>query len=532
MSAKTSIDNDIARQLQEGLTLLRAGRHREALDVARTLLSEHEPTPDTLLFCGEVHFSRAEFVDSEKVARRYEDLFPDDYGGPVLRCRALLAQGRLGEARELALSLADKDITVDAHIEILVTILSGCMVPDAAYPLCRKAVEMDPYNAAAHRRLALTCRLVGKLDEAAEAAGIALRFDAHDYEMIGLRSSLGKATAEDNHVVELETLLAAGCRNQLGAARVAYALAKELEDLGRHDRAFKFLDAGAEFKRKTIKYDVGADLRMMRKVREVFTADAMAAASAGHDSEEPIFILGLPRTGSTLLERVLSSHSKVYAAGELNHFSAAMMEHIRSLGPIRDQADLIEKSLLVDHRAVGERYIARSRPFTGHTPRFVDKLPGNFMTLGPIHLSLPKASIIHVRRAPIDACYAIYKFLFNEAYAWSYNLEELAKYYLAYHKLMAHWREVLPGRIVEIAYEDMVSDLEPVARRLVGDLGLDWEDACLQFHRNEAAAMTGSAAQVRRKIYASSVGRWKDYKSELRPVIKALKKGGVDPYTP
>lgn len=531
MSTATST-NEFARQLQEGLALLRAGSHEEALEVARRLLDEHEATPDTLLFCGEVHFSRAEFIDSEKVARRYEELFPDDPGGPVLRCRALLAQGRLGEARDLAISLTDREFTVDAHIEILVTILSGCMVPDAAYPLCKKAIELDPYNPAAHRRLALTCRLIGKLDEAAEAATIALRFNAHDYEMIGLRSSLKKATPDDNHLVELETLLAAGCRNQLGAARVAYALAKELEDLGRHERSFKFLEAGAGFKRKTIKYDVGADLRMMRKVREVYSDEALAGETEGHDSEEPIFILGLPRTGSTLLERVLSSHSRVYAAGELNHFSAAMMEQIRGLGPIRDQADLIEKSLVIDHRAVGERYIARSRPFTGHTPRFIDKLPGNFMTLGPIHLALPKAKIIHVRRTPVDACYAIYKFLFNEAYAWSYDLEELAKYYIAYHTLMEHWRQVLPGRIIEISYEDMVANLEPVARGLVADLGLDWEDACLEFHRNEAAAMTGSAAQVRQKIYSSSVGRWKDYKKELQPLIRALKKGGVDPYKP
>jgi tetratricopeptide (TPR) repeat protein len=532
MSTPASIDDDVSRPLGEGLALLRAGSHREALEIARRLLDEHEPTPETLLFCGEVHFSRAEFIDSEKVARRYEELFPDDYGGPVLRCRALMAQGRLGEARDLAISLADKDITVDAHIEILVTILSGCMVPDAAYPLCRKAIGNDPYNPAAHRRLALTCRLIGKLDEAAEAANIALRFDAHDYEMIGLRSSLKRATPEENHIVELETLLAAGCRNPLGAARVACSLAKELEDIGRHDRAFKFLQAGAGFKRKTIKYDVRDDVRMMQLLAAACTGEALAESEGGAETNEPIFILGLPRTGSTLLERVLSSHSAVYAAGELNHLSGAMMEAIRKLGPMKSREEIVARSLVVDHRAVGERYIERTRPFTGHTPHFIDKLPGNFMMIGTIHLALPNAKVIHVRRAPIDACYAIYKFLFNEAYAWSYDLNELTRYYIAYHKLMDHWRTVLPGRVLEIAYEDMVADLEPVACRLVADLGLEWEDACLQFHRNEAAAMTGSAAQVRQKIYSSSVGRWRDYEDHLQPVIQALESAGIDPYTP
>lgn len=532
MTGTAGIPSELAGPLREGMALLNAGKHREALGIARKLITEHEPTPDTLLFCGEVHFSRAEFVDSEQVARQYEQLFPNDFGGPILRCRALMAQGRLGEARDLAMSLADKDVTADAHIEILTTILSGCMAPDAAYPLCKRAIDLDPYNPAAHRRLALTCRLTGKLDEAAEAAKIALRFDAHDYEMIGLRSSLRTATADDNHIVELETLLAAGCRNQLGAARVAYALGKELEDIGRFGRAFKFLQAGADFKRKTIKYDVQDDVRMMQLLAAACTSAALAESDGGADSNEPIFILGLPRTGSTLLERVLSSHSAIYAAGELNHLSAAMMEAIRQLGPMQSREELIARSLVVDHRTVGERYIERTRPFTGHTRHFIDKLPGNFMMIGTIHLSLPNSKIIHVRRAPIDACYAIYKFLFNEAYAWSYDLEELVSYYVAYHRLMEHWRQVLPGRMIEIAYEDLVADLEPVARELVGDLRLDWEDACLEFHRNESAAMTGSAAQVRQKVYSSSVGRWKDYEQELQPVVKSLERAGIDPFSP
>ena len=521
-----------ANLLKQGTAALAAGNHREALKVARSLNEQHGPTPESLLLQGEAHFAGASFIESEQVAREYEELFPDDLGGPVLRCRALMAQGRLGEARELAISLAGKDVREETHIDILVTVLAGLMVPDLAYPLCKRAVELDPYNAAAHRRLATTCRFLGMFEEAAAAANIALRFDAHDYEMIALRSSLRTATPEDNHIVELETLLASGCRNLLGAARVAYALAKESEDIGRYDRAFKFLEAGARFKRQTIKFDVEDDVRMMQLLAAACTTEALNEGTGGFDSEEPIFILGLPRTGSTLLERVLSSHSAVHAAGELNHMSAAMMEAIRKLGPVRDREEIIARSLVVDHAAVGRRYVERTRPFTGHTPHFIDKLPGNFMMIGTIHLSLPNSRIIHVRRAPVDACYAIYKFLFNEAYAWSYDLGEIASYYIAYHQLMAHWRAVLPGRLIEIAYEDLVADLESTARELVAELGLGWEPACVEFHRNEAVAMTGSAAQVRQRVYASSVGRWKDYEAQLRPLIQALESAGIDPYTP
>ena len=518
--------------LDQGLTLLKAGQHQQALAIANRLLNESEATSEVLLFAGEVHFTRSNFVESERFATRCLYNFPGEYGGPVLRCRALMAQGKAGEARDLALSMADKEIADDTQIGILVTVLSGCMRPDAAYPLCKRAIELDPYNPEAHRRLALTCKLIGKIDEAIEAAEIALRFDPHDYEMIGLRSVVSTATKEKNHIAELEALLAAGCRNAQGGARVAYALAKECEEIGESERSFAFLEAGARFKRQTIKYDVKSELDTFKTVRETFTADVLADASKGFNTKEPIFILGLPRTGSTLVDRIISSHSAVHSADELRHFSGAVMEEVRKLGPLADQADLIRKSLHTDPLAVGRRYLERTRPFTGHTQYFIDKQPVNYVMIGLINRALPNATIMHLRRTPMDACYAVYKFLFNEAYAWSYDLNEIAQYYVGYRQLMDHWHAVLPGRIVDIAYEDVVEDLEGEARRLIAELGLEWEPACLEFHESEAATMTGSAAQVRKKIYSSSVGRWRDYETQLKSLADALEAAGIDPYTP
>lgn len=536
MSGNPHSQNDTgvraAKLLQEGHMLLKAGGHREALAIAERLINEYEETADTLLFAGEVHFTRANFVESERLADQCSAHFPDNHGGPVLRCRALMAMGKPGDARVLALGLSDQDISDDSHIEILVTILCGCMVPEAAYPLCKKSVALDPYNPAAHRRLALTCRLIGKFDEAVAAADIALKFDSHDYEMIGLRSALRSATANQNNIAKLEAIMSTGCRNALGAARVAYALAKESEDLGDYARSFHFLEAGATFKRQTLKYAIGDDLQTFATLQDVFTEDALADAAEGFDTEEPIFILGLPRTGSTLVERVIASHSAVYAAGELQHFSAAMMEGIRKLGPVADRVDLVKKSLQIDPLEIGRRYLDLTRPFAGHTPRFIDKQPLNFLSVGVIHRALPQAKIIHVRRTPLDACYAVYKFLFNEAYAWSYDLDEIVQYYIGYRKLMDHWRDVLPGRIVDVAYEDVVGDLEGEARRLIADLDLDWEDACLDFHENKAAAMTGSAVQVRQEIYTSSVGRWRDYDTQLKSLAARLEAAEIDPFAP
>lgn len=518
--------------LAQGLAHLRSGEFKEAMEIADQLLAEEDVTAERLAFAGEVQFKIANFTGAEKLAKQHADRFPDNPAGPILRCRALLALGRLGEARDLALELSQQDIVDDNHVEILVGVLSTFLLPEAAYPLCKKAIARDPDNIAAYRRLALTCRLLGKFDEAVDAANIAIQANPHDYEMIGLRSAVRTATPDNHNIVQLRALLAAGCRESDGASRVAYALAKECEEVGRFEQSFGYLEAGAKFKRETFNYDISADLKSFAILQEVFTEAALAATKPGFDTNEPIFILGLPRTGSTLIERIISSHSDVFAAGELNQFGAAMMGEVRKSGNPSDQVDLARKSLQVDMREVGRNYVEMTRPATGHTKHFIDKKPLNFMSLGVIAKSLPNARIIHVRRTPMDACYAIYKFRFNQAYPWAYNLAEIAQYYVGYRQLMDHWRKVLPGRIIEVAYEDVVSDLESEAQRLIAELGLEWEPACLDFHENKAAAATGSATQVRKKIYSSSVGRWRDYESQLKPLAEALAATGMDPFNP
>jgi len=518
--------------IDQGFAHLRSGRFKEAIVIADQLLAADDVTAKILTFAGEVQFKIANFTGAEKLARQYSECFPGDPAGPILRCRALLALGRMREGRKLAIDLSKQDITNDAHIEILVTVLSTFQMPELAYPLCRKSLEQDPTNVAAHRRLALTCRLLGKFDEAVGAASVAIKANPHDYEMIGLRSAVRTATTEQNSIPQLREILAGGCRDSEGASRVAYAIAKECEEIGLAKQSFGYLEAGAKFKRETFNYDIADDLKTFDTLREVFSGAALDGAKSGFCTDEPVFVLGLPRTGSTLVERIISSHSAVFAAGELHHFGVAMMGEVRKAGNPANHADLVRKSLDVDMREVGRNYLEMTRPATGHTKHFIDKRPLNFMSIGIISVALPNAKIIHVRRTPMDTCYAIYKFRFNQAYPWAYNLAEIAQYYVAYRQLMNHWRQVLPGRIIEVAYEDVVSDLQVEAKRLISELNLDWEPACLEFHENKAAAMTGSATQIRKKIYSSSVGRWRDYESQLKPLAEALASTGIDPFSP
>jgi len=532
MSSPSDTANPAKQLIEKGFLHLQSGQYKDAMRIADQLLAVDEVTADILAFAAEVQFKVANFTGAEKLARDYSERFPDDVAGPIIRCRTLLALGRLGEGRDLALALSEQEITDDAHVEILVTVLSSFQMPESAYPLCKKSIARDPDNIAGYRRLALTARLLGKFDEAVDAANIAIQSNPHDYEMIGLRSAVRTATLEQHNIVQLRALLAAGCRDSEGASRVAYALAKECEEVGRYEHSFGYLEAGAKFKRETFNYDVAVDLKSFDILREVFTEEALAGTRPGFDSEEPIFVLGLPRTGSTLVERIISSHSAVFAAGELNQFGAAMMGEVRKSGNPADQADLTRKSLQVDMREVGHNYIEKTRPATGHTKHFIDKKPLNFLSIGVIAKALPKAKIVHVRRTPMDACYAIYKFRFNQAYPWAYNLAEIAQYYVGYRQLMNHWHKVLPGKIIEVTYENVVDDLESEAKRLISELGLEWEPGVLDFHENKAAAMTGSAAQVRKKIYSSSVGRWRNYEAQLEPLADALVATGLDPFNP
>jgi hypothetical protein len=237
----------------------------------------------------------------------------------------------------------------------------------------------------------------------------------------------------------------------------------------------------------------------------------------------------MPRTGTTLVERILAGHTGVFAAGELTNFAVQMMKLARAKAqggsPNRD--DLVRLTTELDFAALGSAYVESTRPFTGQTARFIDKLPLNYLYLGLIHLALPKATIIHVQRNPMDTIYAVYKTLFTDAYPFSYRLEELAHYYVAYHALMEHWHAVLPNAIQAVRYEQLVADVDTEARRLVAACGLEWQPACLEFHKSIEASTTASAVQVRKPVYRTSVRKWRDYETQLQPAVEILRDAGI-----
>ncbi len=391
-----------------------------------------------------------------------------------------------------------------------------------------RACRQAPDNTRLLFSRAVVRRAVGQIEEAEADYDRVLELDPRHYESYTNRSNLRTQTTDRNHVAVLEGLLERGGADANGEAQLCYALAKEYADLGRHAESWKLLERGARLRRQQLHYDISTDLNTVDWLIEAFPAGPLQP-TPGAVADAPIFIVGLPRAGSTLVERILSSHSQVRAAGELRHFMLALAAATRKIGGPGDlpMRQAITHSARLDFAALGRDYLARCRPVAGDAPRFIDKMPANYLYCGLIRRALPNARIVHVARSPLAACYAIYKMLFQDGYPFSYDLDEIAQYYIAYHRLLDHWHRTMPGVIHELSYERLVADQPGETRRLLAFCGLEWQDACLSFHLNPAASTTASAHQVRRPIYGSAVNEWRDYAAQLAGLRARLEAAGI-----
>jgi hypothetical protein len=249
--------------------------------------------------------------------------------------------------------------------------------------------------------------------------------------------------------------------------------------------------------------------------------------AAGHDDPAPIFVVGQPRTGTTLVERIITSHSQVHSAGELKQFGTSVRRLANYREPKRQSARLAELAATIESEKLGKAYMGMTTKLRGNLPRFVDKLPPNYLYLPLILKALPNAKIVHLTRNPMDACFASFKQLFADAYLHSYDQAEMARHHARYYHLMALWRERFGNRFFDIAYEATAGDLEPNARALIDFLELPWEDACLDFHKQQAAVTTASAVQVRQTVHTRSIDRWRRYEKQLAVTRQTLQEQGV-----
>jgi tetratricopeptide (TPR) repeat protein len=396
---------------------------------------------------------------------------------------------------------------------------------DEAIAAFRQAIVLKPNSPAAHNNLAVTLTELGRLSEGRAASDEAVRLAPRNARYRRNRSEIVRCATGDPDLMELELLARDGEFLSVGdRIELHFALAKTYDDLGRHADAFRQWGDGNALKRQQITYDEPAILGAMDRARSVFTPELMKRRqNVGHSSSVPIFVVGMLRSGTTLVEQILASHPQVFGAGELMHFRE-LVPGMRTIsgpgGAIFPEAasDLTDSDL----HDLGARYLSRIERLS-YAPHISDKMPSNFMFAGLIHLALPNARIIHAIRDPLDTCLSCFSRLFAGEQNHTYDLGELGRYYRGYRDLMAHWHRVLPPDcILDVRYEDVVADLEGQARRILAHCGLDWDPRCLAFHQTERPVRTASATQVRQPIYNSSIGRWRLYEPFLGPLLAEL----------
>ena len=441
-------------------------------------------------------------------------------------------------ARYLSAAKADKQAIQIAHAAMqlgsrdpLVLDTLGCVFSRAgdhetALVNFRQAVAIRPGDASFQFNLAASCKFTGDLDAAERAYESAIQADPRNARAHWALANLRRQSDDRNHVSRLEALLRDG-GDVDDRLYLHYALAKEQEDLGEHTAAFDNWARANAAKRATLDYDVAQDEALF----EALMSQCRGGTQAGGDpSAEPVFILGMPRTGTTLTDRILSSHSQVYSAGELENFGLILKRATGSRSSRILDAETVERAEELDWSEIGQQYIDSTRPATGHTAHFIDKTPLNFLLIGYIHRALPNARIICLRRHPLDTVLSNFRQLFAlhfSYYNYAYDLEDCARYYLLFDRLMRHWDEKLPGKVLRVDYERLVTDQETESRRIVEHCGLDWEPECLTFEKNAAPVATASAVQVREGLYTRAVARWKRYEQQLEPARRILEDAGI-----
>jgi Tfp pilus assembly protein PilF len=460
---------------------------------------------------------------------------PKDAKSLVYRAQCLAALARAGEACEAAgeaLRAAPPDPVV---WDAIGGVFSHANDQESALTAFDRAVALAPENARFIFNRATVYRFLGRIRDAEADYDRVIALEPSDHEAYLNRSELRTQSADMNHIAALESLLARGIDDWRGEVQIRYAIAKEYEDTGDHEKSFQQLQAGAKKRRDHLQYDVATDVATVEWIIDAFPSTQTHGPGAAEHArgsaplESPIFIVGLPRSGSTLLDRILGSHSSVHGAGELNQFALSIVDAVRrgsGAAPLT-RRELVARSAAVDFAALGRDYLAKVPPLPAGARRFTDKMPLNYLYCGLIRRALPNAKIVHVIRHPMAVCYAMYKTLFKDGYPFSYDLDDIARYYIAYRRLMDHWNSSMPGAILTMSYEALVEDQLGRTRQLLDFCGLEWQDSCAEFHRNSTPATTASAVQVRRPLYATSVAQWRQYAAQLAPLNERLRAAGV-----
>jgi tetratricopeptide (TPR) repeat protein len=522
--------SSLGNTLKEQCKLAEAeAAHRQAISINPNFAAGYNNLGAVLLDLGRLN-------EAELIFRRAVTLEPRFVNAFGNLASVLRAQGRPAEAEAAcrrAIALDPKCAEAYCRLGDALVDQARLIEAEAAY---RRAIELKPSFADAYNNLGGVLKFLGRVGEARCAIEHAIKLAPRDASYFLSICDLRRFEPEDQLIAAMEhetqNISSKSIKEQIV---LRFALAKVYDDIGRHDDAFRQLLEGNAFKRRQVHYNETAMLALFGRMQAVFTPELIETfQDSGEASAVPIFVIGMPRAGTTLIEQIMASHARVFGAGELptlGRVAGCAFSNLPSGLSFPDAMSGIGRD---DLQRLGALYVSQIRALNPTAAHIINKMPGNFLFAGLIHLALPNAKIVHVFRDAVDTCLSCFSTLFVTGQDHTYDLAELGRYYRHYQTLMEHWDRVLPhGRILQIRYEDVVADLEGQARRIFTHCGLEWDSRCLAFNETERPICTASAAQVRRPIYKTAIGRSQPYRPFLQPLlaelISAVLHGGTQP---
>jgi tetratricopeptide (TPR) repeat protein len=437
--------------------------------------------------------------------------------------QALTRLGRLGEAEAAARRLIKIEPNNPQSWITIATVSTRLLRQEEALEAYQQAARLQPDEVRLRMSIGHVQKTLGRRADSEASYKAALEMDPGIAEAYWSLADLKNYTLSDAEVETMQRLLSSDKRERSNEAQLHFALGKAFEQREKYHDAFAHYARGNALRRLDAPFDIEQFECRTARIRAFFDKEFFAKREgSGHPSQAPIFIVGLPRSGSTLLEQILASHSRVEGTMELPNILNITRQFDDMVAGRDGYPETVGTAPDGVFTALGSRYLEETAPLRSGREHFTDKLPNNFSHVGLIHAILPNATIIDARRHPMDCCFSTFKQHFAEGQAFSYDLDDLGRYYRCYLSLMDHWDAVLPGKVLHLQHEDLVRDPEANIRRLLDHCGLPFEAACLNFHQTRRSVRTASAEQVRQPIYTSGVGYWRHFEKELQPLRQAL----------